>query len=368
MTENLPTFINLTEFATSNTGGQILFATDDFFAVAENLISDTDPIYIADKYTEYGKWMDGWETRRKRIPGHDWCIIKLAVACVIKGLLLDTAHFTGNNVLKFSIQATILSSEEELQIPPRNTTVGSGASAEDLDRVEEIFSEKWKEIVPVTSLRPGLEVTRYNYVKVFSNKPWTHIRLNIYPDGGIARLRVYGEASPEKPPANELTDLVSMLNGGVNQGYSNAHYSHPRNILKPFKGVSMSDGWETARNQNRPAIIELNEDGTLNVNVSEWAIFKLGFPGSLRRICVDTSHFKGNYPGDVKIEGAYLEKENWFPGDKVGWTSVLKQNPLEGDKEHWFDCESDVITHIKVTISPDGGISRLRTFGYISPF
>ncbi|KAG6453581.1 allantoicase [Manduca sexta] len=356
-------FTKLSDFASVSTGGKVLFATDDFFAVSENLIADSEPIFIADKYTEFGKWMDGWETRRKRIPGHDWCIIKLAINCVIRGLLVDTAFFTGNNAPKFSIQAALLTPEEEELIPERNA--GSASSDRDLELVSRLHSEKWKEIVPITPLQPGYEETRRNYVKVASEKAWTHIRLNIYPDGGIARLRVYGEARPQVPPPDQLVDLVSLLNGGVCEGYSNAHYGHPKNLIKPFKGTGMADGWETARRKDRPEIIRSNPDGTLQFTGEEWAVFKLGFPGRIQKLSVDTAHFKGNYPYTVKIEGLNLECD-WCPDAKYKWQNILKPSKLSANNEHWYERNSDIITHIRVTISPDGGISRIRALGYVS--
>ncbi|KAJ0178659.1 hypothetical protein K1T71_005434 [Dendrolimus kikuchii] len=359
-----PTFVDLSEFASLSAGGKVLFATDDFFAVCENMVADNEPIFLADKYTEYGKWMDGWETRRKRIVGHDWCIIKLAAKCVIRGLLLDTAFFTGNYAPKFSIQAAILTPEEEAVIPTREARLGTSCTDRQLHQVYKLQSDKWHELVPVTALRPGYEGTRLNYQKVLSDESWTHIRVNIYPDGGIARLRVFGEARPDIPPCNQMIDLISLLNGAVCQGYSNAHYGHPRNVIKPGKSQSMADGWETARRLDRPEVLEVNEDGTLKFSGNEWAVFKLGFPGRIKEICIDTSHFKGNYPDSVKVEGVYIERSNWSPDTGYNWRTILKRSKLSAHNEHWFDCDGGVITHIKVTVAPDGGFSRIRAYGF----
>ncbi|KAH9631827.1 hypothetical protein HF086_011075 [Spodoptera exigua] len=313
----VPAFAELSEFASLGSGGEVVFATDDFFATCENMIADSEPIFIEDKYTEYGKWMDGWETRRKRIAGHDWCILKLATKCVVRGLLVDTAFFTGNYAPKYSIQAACLTPEEEESIPKRISEMGTACNKFDLKHIERLKSDKWDELVPITALRPGYEETRLNFQKVLSDDAWTHIRVNIYPDGGIARLRVFGEAKPEPPARNQIIDLVSLLNGAACQG-------------------------------------------------QEWAVFKLGFPGNIKQICVDTNHFKGNYPDSVKIEGAYLGRGDWYPEIDANWHNILKPSKLSAHNEHWFDCESDVITHIKVTMAPDGGFSRIRAFGYIS--
>ncbi|XP_032513181.2 allantoicase-like [Danaus plexippus] len=364
--EEIPAFAALSEFASSSAGGQVLFATDDFFAPCENMILDTEPVFIADKYTEYGKWMDGWETQRKRIPGHDWCIIKLATKCVIRGLLIDTAFFSGNYAPKYSIQAACLTPEEEALLPERDSEMGSACTECDLERVKQLRTDKWEEIVPITALRPGYEETRMNFQKVLCDEAWTHIRVNIYPDGGIARLRVYGEAKPELPASDHLIDLISLLNGGTCLEYSNAHYGHPRNVIKPCKSQAMSDGWETARRLDRPEVLETYDDGTLKVSGEEWSIFKLGFCGRITNICVDTAHFKGNYPDTIKIEGAFVTSE-WAQSNNITWFNILKRSKLSPHKEHWFTCKSDVVSHIRVTIGPDGGLSRLRTFGYVQP-
>ncbi|CAH0725354.1 unnamed protein product, partial [Brenthis ino] len=360
----IPAFAELSEFASLSAGGKVLFSTDDFFATCENMLSDSEPVFIEDKYTEFGKWMDGWETRRKRIAGHDWCILKLATKCVIRGLLVDTAFFTGNYAPKYSIQAACLTPEEEALLPGRDTQMGSACSKCDLKRVEQLNSDKWEEIVPITALRPGYEESRMNYQKVLSDEAWTHIRVNIYPDGGIARLRVYGEAKPEFPPSDQIVDLACMLSGTTCLGYSNAHYGHPRNIIKPSKGEAMYDGWETARRLDRPEVLETTEDGTLKVTGEEWAVFKLGSCGRIKKICVDTAHFKGNFPDSIKVEGALLDKE-WSQAKPIVWYNILKPSKLSAHKEHWFGCNSDVISHLRVTIAPDGGISRIRTFGLL---
>ncbi|XP_031767131.2 allantoicase-like isoform X1 [Galleria mellonella] len=364
MIEKAPAFTELGEFASIGAGGTVVFATDDFFAPCENMIADSEPIFLPDKFTEYGKWMDGWETRRKRIAGHDWCIIKLATKCVIRGLLVDTAFFTGNYTPKYSLQAACLTPEEETVIPERFSEMGSACSEWNLQQIKLLKSEKWEEIVPSTALQPGYEETRLNYQKVVSDEAWTHIRLNMYPDGGIARLRVFGEAKPEPPREDQIIDLVSLLNGGTCQEFSNAHYGHPKNMIKPGKSQVMSDGWETARRLDRPNIIEANDDGTLKVPGQEWAIFKLGFPGRIQKICIDTAHFKGNFPDSVMVEGAYLGNIDRCSIDQT-WQNILKPKKMTAHKEHWFDCESEVITHIKVTMAPDGGISRIRTYGVI---
>ncbi|XP_075971848.1 putative inactive allantoicase [Anticarsia gemmatalis] len=362
----VPAFTRLSELGSLGAGGKVVFATDDFFAPCERMITDEEPIFITDKYTEFGKWMDGWETRRKRVPGHDWCILKLATKCVLRGFLVDTAYFTGNFAPKYSIQAASLTAEEEKSLPNRAASkMGTAANKYEFEQIERLNSDKWDEIVPVTALRPGYEETRLNFQKVLSDDPYTHIRVNIYPDGGIARLRVYGEAYPEPPPRNQIIDLVALQNGATCQGFSNAHYGHPNNVIKPSASKGMFDGWETARRLDRPEIIESNHNGTMKVTGQEWAVFKLGFPGTVKQFCIDTKHFKGNYPDSVTIEGVCLNRPNWSPDTAYNWHNILGPCKLSAHSEHWFDCDTDIITHIRVTIAPDGGFSRLRAFGYV---
>lgn len=251
-------------------------------------------------------------------------------------------------------------------IPERDTLpIGCACTEEELEQVNKLHSEKWDEIVPHTELRPGYEDTRLNYQKVVSDEVYTHIRVNMFPDGGIARLRVFGEAKPEAPPRHQIIDLVSLLSGATCQGYSNAHFGHPKNMIKPCKSLIMSDGWETARRLDRPEVLEAKEDGTLKVPGEEWAVFKLGFAGRIKKICVDTAHFKGNFPDSVKIEGISLECPDWTEETDCGnWETILKPSKLTAHNEHWYDCDSSVVTHIRVSMAPDGGIARVRAFGF----
>lgn len=177
----------------------------------------------------------------------------------------------------------------------------------------------------MTDLRAGYEETRHNFFEITARGPHTHLRLNMYPDGGIARLRVYGEARPDLARSGEIIDLVAMKNGGVCKGYSNAHYGHPRNLIRPGSGVNMGDGWETARRLDRPAVLRTDPSGILKVPGNEWAIFRLADVGRVSDIEVDTKHFKGNFPDSVKIEGALIRQgEEWdSPEAKVTWKTIL---------------------------------------------
>ncbi|KAF2901964.1 hypothetical protein ILUMI_04224 [Ignelater luminosus] len=374
-----PKFTELNELASKINGGKILFATDDWFAQAENLLTPEEAVFKPDLYTDCGKWMDGWETRRRRCPGHDWCIIKLGIPGVIHGIDLDTAFFTGNYAPRFSLQAANLNDEDEQFIPEREKDmIGTASTKEMFEKMRKLNSKGWEELIHMSDLQPGYEETRHNYFHVDSNKVWTHLRLNIYPDGGIARLRVFGEAFCDEnvKDTSEIVDLVALQNGGVCKGYSNAHYGHPRNLIRPGQGVNMGDGWETARRLDRPAILETDPYGILQVPGNEWAVFRLGYIGSVNYIEVDTKHFKGNFPDSVKIEGTLMKPTREWNNRAIAqcdWHTILPASKLSADRVHHFD-DHDIrktgpFSHVRVTIAPDGGISRLRIYGnIIAPF
>lgn len=338
------------------------------------MLKDCEPTFIVDKFTKYGKWMDGWETRRKRIPGHDWSIVALCGVSLIKGITVDTAFFTGNYAPRISIQAANLDESSKLMFPGRVERMGTESSEAEFMKIETLQTDKWEEIVPMTKLQPGYEDTRRNYFKIDSKASYTHLRVNMYPDGGIARFRVYGDVQPnlEAFMNNNVEDLVAFNNGGKCISYSNAHFGHPRNIIKIGKGINMGDGWETARRLDRPPILKTDEYGILQVPGNEWAVFKLCCRGNIEKLVVDTNHFKGNYPDNVKIEGAdipnfndELECKSIVNASK--WIPIIKQQKLGPHREHEYSyknfIETGPFTHIRVTMAPDGGISRLRVLG-----
>ncbi|XP_049808414.1 allantoicase-like [Schistocerca nitens] len=368
-------FTQLNDLCAERNGGQVLFATDDWFAVAENLIKEEPPEWREGEFTECGKWMDGWETRRRRTPGHDWAILRLGVPGVLRGVTVDTAYFTGNFAPRFSLQAANLSRKDEACIPSRDSHIGNAATPEMMKEIQQLDSQHWTEIVPMTALKPGYPETRYNHFTINSDETWTHVRLNMFPDGGIARLHLYGEARPDwkRFNINKLVDLLLMKNGGVCLGCSDAHFGHPRNIIRPGPGINMGDGWETARRLDRPAVLEEDARGILQVLGSEWAIFRMGHPGTIGMVEVDTAHFKGNYPDSIRIEGVYfdhqVEDTVMCENNNVPWKTLLPPQKLFPHKQHLFSKDQlrskGPFTHVRVTIAPDGGISRLRLWGYV---
>ncbi|XP_060044562.1 probable inactive allantoicase isoform X2 [Erinaceus europaeus] len=358
----IPDFTHLIDLASENIGGK-----------------SESPIFKEHEYTEFGKWMDGWETRRKRIPGHDWCIIKLGVQGTIRGFDVDVSYFIGDYAPRISIQAANLEEDKQPQVPQRGIRTGTAASPQEFEIIAKLNSNDWDYLVPMTELKPGKPASSHNYFAVNSQQRWTHIRLNIFPDGGIARLRVYGTGQKDwtATDPSEPVDLVALSFGGTCVGFSNAHFGHPNNMIGTGPAKSIADGWETARRLDRPPILENDENGILLVQGSEWAVFRLAHPGVITQIEIDTKHFKGNSPDSCKLDGCVLTtqeeedmiKQKWdLPGHR--WKPLLPVTKLSANESHMFDSLTlelqDVITHVKFTIIPDGGVSRLRLKGFPS--
>ena len=304
-------------------GTRVVFASDEFFAAKERLIDPANPVFIDDKYDDHGKWMDGWESRRKRIPGHDHCVIQLGIPGVIHGFAIDTSHFTGN----YPPHASIEVCNSELECP----------------------DDGWTELLPKT----GLQGDSNQFVAVESGEIWTHLRLHIYPDGGIARLRIYGEVRPDAPQANETLDLFALENGGRAIACSDEHYGSMHNLNIAGRGVNMGDGWETARRRG-PG--------------NDWVIVALGRVGFIDNVEVDTAHFKGNYPDRVVLEAATVDAGADPAAVATNWQTLLPEQKLEMDKQHLFTNELlavGAVSHVRMSIYPDGGVSRLRLHGHI---
>ncbi len=319
-------FTDLIDLASSRLGGQALAVSDDFFAGVENLLLPSTPIFIADKFTENGKWMDGWESRRKREPGYDWCTIRLGLPGRIRGVDIDTSFFLGNYPEHASLEACWSEGD------PDGQTV-------------------WTEILPISELQGG----HHNLFAIDSSTPWTHLRLNIYPDGGVARLRVYGDVTPDPKVFRnaEPIDLAAAVNGGRSVLANDMFFSHRNNLIMPGRAANMGDGWETKRKRG-PG--------------NDWVIVKLGMPGVLTRIEVDTNHFKGNFPDSCSLEGTYAKDapDAFLTSRSLVWEAILPQTKLKAHTQHFFESEitaKKAFTHVRLNIFPDGGISRLRLHG-----
>lgn len=325
-----PAFTQLTDLAAERLGGKVLYATDDFFAEKENLIAPTRGVFIADKYTDRGKWMDGWESRRKRVPGHDWAVVQLATSGKIKGFDIDTNFFLGNHPPHASIEAIYLENAEGIT---------------DWDTLS------WKEILPKSHLDAGSQ----NFYESNSDAIYTHLRLHIYPDGGVARLRVYGEVFKnwDTFDASQEIDLLAAINGGQAIACNDMFFSAMSNLIMPNRGANMGDGWETKRNRTP--------------NNRDWVVLKLAHKGTVDSIIVDTCHFKGNYPDSCSIEACVSDTDDVV--NNASWQTLLPQQKLSADFIHEFAQEVNdlgAVTHIRLNIFPDGGVSRLRIFGKIN--
>ncbi|XP_062323569.1 allantoicase isoform X1 [Osmerus eperlanus] len=370
-----PGFLQFNNLACETAGGKVLFATDEWFAPAINLLKRETPEFIASAFTEYGKWMDGWETRRKRIPGHDWCIIQLGVPGILYGLDVDTSFFTGNYAPSCSVQAACLDTDNLPPLTLDGNRTGMAASQSQFAAVAKLNSDLWEELLPVTELKPGYSDTCHNYFPIAFPGRVTHLRLNMYPDGGIARLRVYGVGQKDwsTVPTDNQVDLIALVNGGVCLGYSDAHFGHPRNMIGLGRAANMGDGWETARRLDRPRELKVDERGILQVPGFEWAVFRLGHPGVISKVEIDTNHFKGNFPDSCKIVACYLTPEeeghcmiSKWSTDK--WQVLLAPRKLQSHHRHFYSGDSlaliGPVSHVRLSIAPDGGVSRLRLWGH----
>jgi allantoicase len=331
-TEPQPDWLQLPDLAGERLGGAVLFANDEFFAEKESLLRPHEPIWSEDAYTDRGKWMDGWETRRRRTPGHDWCLVRLGLAGVLRGVVVDTRFFRGNFPESCALEACAAS--------PTAT-------------VEELAADdcEWIEVLPQSLLRGD---ARNLFPLVI---PWrfTHLRLRIFPDGGVARLRVHGEVVPDWPAlvreAAALgvpVDLAAVAHGGRALDWSDRFYSSPDNLLRPGRGMRMDDGWETKRRRG-PG--------------HDWCVLRTGIAGTVQAVEVDTAHFKGNFPESCALAGCTPPPD--VAADDWAWRELVPRTPLEADHVHRFAPVVDVgpVTHVRLAIFPDGGVSRLRLYG-----
>ncbi|KAA3632901.1 MAG: allantoicase [Proteobacteria bacterium] len=317
---------HLINLASARLGARAVDATDDFFADKSRLLSDAEPVFVPGRYDDNGKWMDGWESRRRRGRGHDHCTVKLACVGSIEQVEIDTRHFTGNYAPAASLEACL--SDEE--------SPGDDAG--------------WQEIAPVTSLAGDERRT----VAISAQGTWSHVRLHIYPDGGVARLRIHGRPRLDAAAVAEREiDLAASLNGALAMACNDEHFGSMQNLLAPGRGVDMGDGWETRRRR---------EPGY------DWVIVRLAHTGSVSRIEVDTAHFKGNYPDRCSIQAACVARPDpvSIAAQSLYWPTLLPEQALTGDRVHEFrgeirDCGP--VNCIRLNIIPDGGVSRLRVFG-----
>jgi allantoicase len=329
-------FTELVDLAAEKVGGAVLVANDEFFAPKENLLKASAPIFIEGKYTDLGKWMDGWETRRRRTPGFDWCIIRLGLPGIIRGVVVDTSFFRGNYPEHFSLEACALAGQP---------------TAEDLQS-EAI---NWAPLLPQMPLAGDSQ----NPFEVAGGQRATHLRFKIYPDGGVARLRVFGEVLPDWERLQRIggdVDLAAVENGGRVISCSDMFFGHRHNLIMPGRAANMSDGWETKRRRG-PG--------------HDWVIIKLGAVGQVLRLEVDTAWFKGNFPESCALEATRATDSSAaaLSDLSVVWKSILPRTKLQAHTRHLFEHEildAGQVSHLRFNIFPDGGVSRLRVYGKLT--
>jgi allantoicase len=328
-------FLDLIDLAAEKLGGTVLHANDDFFAPKENLLKPKAAVFLEHEYTDRGKWMDGWESRRRRTPGHDWCLVRLGLPGILRGVVVDTAFFRGNYPDHCSIEAC---------------SARADASIEELSGPE----THWVEVLPKSALKGDSK----NVFAIASPHRFTHLRLNIFPDGGVARLRVHGEVVPDWRSLGKggaEIDVAAVESGAQAIACSDMFFGVRHNLIMPGRAANMGDGWETKRRRG-PGY--------------DWSLLQLCAEAALNRVEIDTNHFKGNYPDTAMIEGvsaagASIEALTAHRG----WREILPRTKLQAHTRHVYDAElvdRGPFTHVRLNIYPDGGVSRLRLFGALT--
>jgi allantoicase len=317
--------LELVDLASERLGASVVAANDEFFAPKENLIKSGAPVWREGEYTERGKWMDGWETRRRRDSGeYDWCIIQLGAAGVVSGVDVDTSHFKGNFPESCAIETCCLAA---------------------VPAIDDLLRATWSEVLP----RTPLEGDSHNVIPIETASSATHLRLRIFPDGGVARLRVYGTvvADWDRLSRQGDVDLAAAQHGGVVVACSDMFFGSRHNLIMPGDATHMGDGWETKRRRG-PG--------------HDWTVIRLGSAGTIRRVHIDTRHFKGNAPGACSLEGCSSPER--IPDAQISWREILPRTPLRPHARHEFETHAiENVTHVRFNIFPDGGVGRLRLYG-----
>jgi allantoicase len=355
----MPGLVDLASF-----GAEVLGVSDEFFAEAANLFSPAPAIFDPDRHTERGKWMDGWESRRRREPGEDWCVIHLGVRGIPRAFDVDTSHFLGNHAPLARIEIC---------------DAPASASLEELTAAKTQTKIEWVEVLEQSPLRAG----SHNLFCVAGSHPATHLRLTITPDGGVARLRVFGEVlSRWDAPIDEqaaaqlegdMVDLAALRHGGRALACSDMFFAPMNNLIAPGRSTYMGGGWETRRKRG-PG--------------HDWILLELGAPGRLGVVEVDTGHFHGNHAQRCSLWGVHApgarladllardrREGGWhevLPASAIAperWQRIFAERPLGPDRREFFtDLEQrGPFTHVRLETFPDGGVARLRLYGTPEP-
>jgi allantoicase len=315
-------FTVLADLASRRLGGSVVYANDELFADKENLIKPEAPAFAPGAFGNKGKIYDGWETRRRREAGHDHAIVRLGCPGVVRGVVVDTSFFRGNYPPEISVEA---------------------ACATGYPSPAELADAAWHPLVPKSAAKGDAA----NSYPVRDPRRWTHVRLSIYPDGGVARLRVHGEVVPDPAFLTGTVDLAAAENGGRVIGCSDAFYSSPSNLIAPGLARVMGDGWENARRRG-PG--------------NDFVVFRLAATGRLRHVEIDSSYFVGNAPGWIELSGASAVGD-----DDLAWRPVLQRTRVQPDTRHRFLIdEPDDVSHLRLDVFPDGGLARFRAYGEVT--
>ncbi len=304
----------LPDLASRTLGGAVVAANDEFFAAKENLLLP-GPAVARAEFGHRGKEYDGWETRRRRSPGHDWAVVRLGAPGIVAGVVVDTAFFTGN-------------------FPPRASL--DGAAIEGHPSADELLKADWQPLLPLSELAGDTA----NAFAVDSERRVTHVRLNIHPDGGVARLRVHGTVVPDPRLVDAGPfDLAALENGGQVSAVSNEFYGRPSQLIGRGLARSMGESWETARRR---------DDG------NDWVEVSLACEGVVTLAELDTSYFLGNAPGSASLTG--LGRDGEVP--------LLPRTRLQPDTRHRFVLHgAPGVDRVRLDVFPDGGMARLRLEG-----
>lgn len=314
----------LPDLAVRSNGGSVVYANDELFAERESLIRPQPPVFSPATFGNKGQVYDGWETRRRRDSGpdrHDYAIVRLGLPGVARAVVVDTAFFTGNFPSEVSVE---------------------GAHVPGHPSVPELEAAQWQPLVARSAVKGDTD----NAFAVDADRRCTHVRLCIYPDGGVARLRVHGEvvADPDLVETLDTIDLAALEHGGRVVECSNRFYGPADRLIAPGLARSMGEGWETARRR---------DDG------NDWAVVRLAAHGEVRLAELDTSYFVGNAPGWAALS-AYDETAD----PDAAWTPLLERTALQPDVRHRFVLPAaSAATHVRLDVYPDGGMARLRLWG-----
>ena len=319
-----PGFAALPDLASRALGGSVVHANDELFAAKENLIKPGPPEFDPHEFGPRGKVYDGWETRRRREPGSDHVVVRLGVPGVIRGVVVDTTWFTGNYPPEVSVEA---------------------AALDGYPSVDELLDAPWVTLLP----RSPVNGDSANSFPVEDPHRFTHVRLSIYPDGGVARLRAHGEPVPDPRLLTGTVDLAALENGADVVTCSDMFYGAARNLLLPGRARNMGEGWENARRR---------DDG------NDFVTVRLAGTGTVRRVVVDTSHFVGNAPGWVSLQGLIAGRT---ADDADAWVELVARTRVQPDLRHQLPVEGGgPVSQVRLDVYPDGGLARLRVHGELT--